>query len=196
MTVHEEGWPVHPLRLPPVHTPDSAQAEALAKTPTLPDGTIRNLFLTLAWQPVLLKRFNVFMGTFMVFNTITSYEREVVVLRVATIGRSRYELAQHIPLAQQAGITDDTIRALLAYPSLDGLNDDDRMLAALTDEIDELGHLTEVTWIALRARFAEPSIVELIALVTQYRMVAEFLNTLGVELEPDLRATIESWIGA
>lgn len=187
-------WPRHPNRIAPVTAPDEAQAAALAKTPTLPDGSVRDIFSTFAWQPTLLTRFNAFVGTFMRFSTLTAYAREVVVLRVAATVRSRYEFGQHLPIARDAGIADDTVRALLAVPSLDGLADDDRLLAEVTDQVLATGAVDDDLWARLAAGHQPEQLVELLTLIGAYRMVGDLLNVAGVQLEADLDREVDRWV--
>jgi 4-carboxymuconolactone decarboxylase len=187
-------WARWPNRVAPVTEPDEAQAEALSKAPTLPDGTVRNIFSTFAHQPVLLKRFNAFVGTFMRFGTLSAYEREVVVLRVAATSRSRYELGQHLPIARDCGLSDDTVAALLAVPSLDGLADADRLLAEATDAVLADGAVDDALWARLAASYGDAQLVELVTLIGAYRMVADLLNVTGVQLEADLDDEVDRWL--
>jgi AhpD family alkylhydroperoxidase len=187
-------WPVYPNRIAPVTDPDEAQGNALAKTPVLPNGQVRNIFTTLAWQPVLLQRFNAMAGTFMRFSTLTAAVRELVVLRVAATIRCRYELGQHLPLAREAGLSDDTIRAVLDVPAVTGLAPDEVLLAQLTDQVLARGEVGDATWTRLRAQYAEPQLIELLALIGQYRMIGDLLNITGVQLESDMSAEVERWM--
>ncbi|WP_167042294.1 carboxymuconolactone decarboxylase family protein [Salinibacterium sp. ZJ454] len=185
----------HGLRIAPIGTPAEAQSAALAKTPTLPDGTVRNLFRTLAWQPTLLARFNALAGTFMRFSEISAYDREVVILRVAATIRSRYELGQHIPMAQDAGVADATITSLLAVSAgTASLSRSDAILVRFTDALLAEGDVDSETWRALALGRENPALVELVMLVGQYRAVGDFLNVLGVELESDLAALVAEWV--
>lgn len=180
--------PQHPVRIPPVGDPDPEQAEILAKAPLRPDGSVRNIFSTLAHHPLLLKRFNAFAGTFMRFGKVSAYERELIVIRVAGRIGSRYELAQHLEIARQAGLGDEQIRAALLQPGAAPLSDSDRLLVEFTDELLATGDLADATWEALAARYEEDALLELLFTVGLYRMVGDVLNTVGVEVEeePDL----------
>jgi alkylhydroperoxidase family enzyme len=173
-------------RLPPVRTPDEAQREALAKAPTLPDGTVRNIFLTLAHHPMLLKRFNAFAGTFIRFGLVPADERELVILRVGARAEATYELGQHVPLARDAGLPDEIIDAALADPPGAALSGDQRLLIDFTDRLLDRGDVDDAAWSALAGRYDEAQLVELLCLVGFYRMVADFLNVAGVELEDDM----------
>jgi 4-carboxymuconolactone decarboxylase len=175
-----------PLRLAPVSAPNEEQEAALAKAPTLPDGTVRNIFLTLAHHPMLLKRFNAFAGTFIAFGKMPADEREVVILRVGMRAEAAYELGQHLPLARDAGLSDATIDAVLADPPGDALTAWERELVNFTDRLLDTGDVDDAAWTALAGRYDEAQLVELLCLVGFYRMVADFLNVAGVELEDDM----------
>jgi 4-carboxymuconolactone decarboxylase len=173
-------------RLAPVSAPDEEQQAALAKAPTLPDGTVRNIFLTLAHHPLLLKRFNAFAGTFIRFGKVPADERELVILRVGKRADAAYELGQHLPIARGAGLSDATIDAVLADPPGDALTAWERELVNFTDRLLDTGDVDDAAWTALADRYDEAQQVELLCLVGFYRMVADFLNVAGVELEDDM----------
>ena len=172
-------WPDPVNRIPPAVVTDEA-GQALAKTPTLPDGSQRNIFTTLAWHPLLLKRFNAFTGTFM---------------RVAATTRCRYELGQHLPIAAAAGVSEPTVTALLRVgDDRSGLSEGDALLVDTTDAVLATGTVDDDLWSRLAQRFDEPQLIELLVLIGTYRMVADLLNVAGVQLEPDMKAEVSQWI--
>jgi alkylhydroperoxidase family enzyme len=175
-------------RIPPVSSPDEAQREILAKAPTRPDGTHRNIFLTFAHHPLLLQRFNAFAGTFMRFGKLSPYERELLVLRVAGRVGSRYEYCQHLQIARDAGLDDGTIMAALSQPGAPPLSPADRLLVTAADELLDTGDVGEETWSALAERYEPAALLELLFTIGLYRITGEILNTVGVQLEdePDL----------
>jgi 4-carboxymuconolactone decarboxylase len=183
MTVESNS---RPLRLAPVGEPDEAQRAALEKAPTLPDGTVRNIFLTLAHHPLLLKRFNAFAGTFIAFGLLPADDRELVILRVGARAAAPYELGQHLPLAREAGLAEEAIDAVLADPPGPALTAGQRALVDFADRLLDRGDVDPAGWEALRSRYDEAQLVELLFLVGCYRMVADFLNIAGVELEADM----------
>jgi alkylhydroperoxidase family enzyme len=175
-----------PLRIAPVKALDEEQRAALAKAPTLPDGTVRNIFLTLAHHPLLLKRFNAFTGTFIAFGLLPADERELVVLRVGARLDAPYELGQHFPIARDSGLSDEVIEAVVAPEPGAALSADQLALVEFTDRLIDRGDVDENVWDALAGRYDDAQLVELLCLVGTYRMVADFLNVAGVELEDDM----------
>ena len=160
-------------------------AEILAKT-AIRDGEPLNIFQTLAHQPTLLKRFNALGGAFLAHGLLPARERELVILRVGWNCRSVYEFGQHTLMGREAGLSEAEIGALATTRALGAWSTDDEVLISLADEICADDCAGEATFAALRRRWGEPEIVELVALVGFYRMVSGLLNTLGVEPEEGL----------
>jgi 4-carboxymuconolactone decarboxylase len=176
-------------RIEPIDPSDVAAgpevAELLEKT-KIRDGAALNIFRTMAHHPRLLKRFNVLGGAFLAQGLLPPREREIVILRVGWNCRSVYEFGQHTIMGRDAGLTDAEI-ATLATTRADGpWSADDQALIALADEICADDCAGEETFAALRRRWNDAELVELVALAGFYRMVSGLLNSLGVEPEDDL----------
>ena len=160
-------------------------AELLDKT-KIRDGEALNIFRTLAHQPKLLKRFNVLGGAFLVHGLLPAREREIVILRVGWNCRSVYEFGQHTLMGRDAGLTDAEIAALTTTRAGGPWSADDEALIALADEICADDCASEATFTALRRRWNDAELVEVVALAGFYRMVSGFLNTMGVAPEDGL----------
>ena len=163
----------------------SELAEVLSKTLSR-DGTALNIMRTMAHHPPLLKRFNALGGSFLVHGLLPPREREIVILRVGWNCRSVYEFGQHTLMGGQAGLSDDEIAALATTRAGAPWSGDDEALIALADELCADDCVSEATFAALRRRWNDAELVELVALAGFYRMVSGFLNTLGVEPEDGL----------
>jgi alkylhydroperoxidase family enzyme len=175
-------------RLAPHEPPSDTAAElgeVLAKT-AVRDGEALNIFRTLAHQPTLLKRFNVLGGAFLVHGVLPAREREIVILRVGWNCRSVYEFGQHTVMGREAGLTDEEIASLATTRAAGPWSADDEALIALADEICADDCAGDATFAALRRRWNDAELVELVALAGFYRMVSGLLNTLGVQPEPGL----------
>ena len=162
--------------------------EALAKT-IIRDGQVLNIMGTLAHNPTLMKRFNAFGGAFLVHGQLPAREREIVILRVGWNCRSVYEFGQHTVLGRDAGLSDSEIAALTttrAGGAGVGWTADDEALIALADELCADDCVSDATFAALRRRWNDAELVELVALGGFYRMVSGFLNSFGVEPEEGL----------
>lgn len=178
------GRPTSP-RLQPVSPITLEIEEILAGSIKSVNGEHLHLFGTMAHHPKMLKRFLAFGGFFLNRGLLPAREREIVILRVGWNTASVYEFGQHTVIGRNCGLRDDEIAALAGDPSRHGWSDRDRGLITMTDEICADDCVSEPTWKELRAGWSDAELCELVLLVGVYRMVAGFLNTMGVELDPN-----------
>lgn len=169
---------------------DDDVRELLGKT-MVRGGKALNIFGTLAHNPGLLKRFNVFAGFFLTRNSVPDRDRELVVLRVGANAGAVYEFGQHTIIGRLAGLTDDEILRL-TQPLDDDWSDDDRLLLTMADELCEHDAVSDATWRGLAARWSTAELLELVLLAGTYRLVSGFLNAVGVELDDG----VPGWPGA
>ncbi len=108
--------------------------------------------------------------------------RETVVLRVAYLSNSAYELHQHIPLAGAAGLSDDEIKAI-------GTQDYARLdpkLAALCRFADEVVNNlspSDATLAELRQHVSDRVLVNLVLTIGNYMSIARLIATTGIEID-------------
>jgi 4-carboxymuconolactone decarboxylase len=162
---------------------DPRLAELYAKGLTGPDGSVLNIFGTLAHHPDLLRRWLVFAGHVLSKSTLPARERELLILRTGWRCRSRYEFGQHVVIGLAAGLTDAEIDAVQAGPDDASWSADDRVLLRAADELHDDSGLSDETWSALTARWTTEQVLDLIATVGNYHLVAMFLNSTRVELD-------------
>jgi alkylhydroperoxidase family enzyme len=162
------------------------ELEALLGTTLLRDGRPINIFGTLAHHTRLLDRFNRFGGFLLNKGLVPAREREIVILRIGARCRSVYEFGQHTVIGERVGLTAEEVRALAAdeatcraYP----WSDDDRALVALADDLCDGDSASDATFAALRRRWSDAELVELVVVAGFYRLVSGFLNTMGVQLD-------------
>ena len=172
-------------RLKPVSPLTPEVEEILVGSIRSVNGEPLNLFGTLAHHPKLLKRFLAFGGFFLNRGVLPPREREIIILRVGMNTGSVYEFGQHTVIGRDCGLTDAEIAATAERASTHPWSNRDRALLAMTDEICANDCVSEPTWKELRADWTDAELCELVVLVGVYRMVAGFLNTMGVELDPD-----------
>jgi len=120
-----------------------------------------------------------FAGRLMPGGRLSRRQSELVILRVATTRGSDYELTQHRRLGRRAGLSADEITRVEAG-GLDGWDEPDRTLLAVTDELLATDDLGDDGWEALRASYDERAAIEIVMLVGHYRMLATALQTLRV----------------
>lgn len=169
-------------RIPPGRTRDTGLlVQGFARlagrvTGTEPPG----VFLTLGRHRRLFWGWLLFAGALMPGGRLTRRETELVILRVATLSGSGYELAQHRRLGLRAGLSEDEIARVGRGPEERGWSAADRLLLDVTDELHGRADLADATWERLRSAYDERRCIELVMLVGHYQMLATTLTTLRV----------------
>jgi alkylhydroperoxidase family enzyme len=150
-----------------------------------PEGLLSlNIFRTMAKHRPLAERFSRFGGYLLFKGLLPAREREIVILRVGWRSGSVYEFGQHTVIGQGAGLTAGEIERL-AVEGLDGWQEGDQALITMADELCAGDAVTDPTWASLASRWSEQELMELLVVAGFYRMVSGFLNSVGVQLDPD-----------
>jgi alkylhydroperoxidase family enzyme len=105
----------------------------------------------------------------------------MVILRVAHLRDSDYELKQHRRLARRAGMDHAEIERVARGPSDEGWSPRQRVLLEVTDELIRKQDVSDETWTRLGQHLDERRNIELVMLVGHYDMLATFIRTLRVE---------------
>lgn len=180
-----EPWRPGAPRVLPVTELNEELNEIMAGGIPSPSGASLNIFGTMAHHPKLLKRFMSYGGFFLNRGLVPPREREIVILRVGWNTRSVYEFGQHTLIGRRCGLSDDEIAALARNDEIHRWNERDRGLIDMADEICTDDCVGDATWSRLRTQWTDAELCELVLLVGMYRMVAGFLNTMGVQLDED-----------
>jgi alkylhydroperoxidase family enzyme len=143
-----------------------------------------NILGTFAHHPELARAFFTFNGHVQLATTLTPRQRELLILRVATVRSARYEWAQHVLIGRDSGLTDEEIEAVASgsgsWSELDG---------ALVRAVDELlgdGVITDDTWRVLSTELSVEQVLDAIFTVGAYETLAFMERSLGLELDDDL----------
>jgi alkylhydroperoxidase family enzyme len=152
----------------------------LARLPPL------NIFRMLGHAETLLQGFGQLGTAILSRAALDPRLRELVILRVATLSPAAYEWQQHVPIARATGATDDEIDAV-ERGAFDApcFGERERALLRFTDELLAAPRASDAALAAMRAVFSDRELCEAILTVGFYMMVARFLETTGVDLEPD-----------
>jgi alkylhydroperoxidase family enzyme len=111
--------------------------------------------------------------------------RELIIDRVTARCACEYEWGVHVAAyAKKAGITSDQAYSLGHGSASDPCwYDDDRLALVFANRLHDTGHVDDATWDAVRARFAENTLLELLALVGWYHAISYIANGARVERE-------------
>ena len=108
--------------------------------------------------------------------------RELVILRMATLRGSSYELLHHLPAAKLAGLSEEEISAITsAQPS--GLDQNLSVMIQLVEDCSHQGKVSDSTFQKAFKIFSMPEIAEATLLAGLYEMLACFLKSMGVDLD-------------
>ncbi|HVR00278.1 MAG TPA: carboxymuconolactone decarboxylase family protein [Mycobacterium sp.] len=115
--------------------------------------------------------------------------REVVILRVAHLQGSRYELGQHVGIARGAGLTEQQIDAIIDSANLDtaGFGRAERTALDVVTELCGTHRLRDDSFAAAQGVFGDEALTELLMLVSCYYGLALVLNAVDLDLDTDAR---------
>jgi 4-carboxymuconolactone decarboxylase len=146
-----------------------------------------NIYKTLAHHPDLYARWSP-LGQFLLNgSSLPPRERELVMLRMGWLCQSEYEWSQHARIAKaSAGMTDAEVHRIAEGPTAAGWSDFERTLLRMVDELRYETMISDATWQALRTKYTDQQIMESLFTTAQYQLVSMALNSLGVQLDPEL----------
>jgi 4-carboxymuconolactone decarboxylase len=127
-------------------------------------------------------------------STLPQRHRALIGLRTAWLTRSNYLWAHWAATPRRAGLTNEELRRVAQGPDAKGW---DRFEAAVLRAADELhvdSFVSDATWEALSAGYTTNQLVDLVDSVGTLTMHAGAINSLGVEIEPDLRERLPAGI--
>jgi alkylhydroperoxidase family enzyme len=113
--------------------------------------------------------------------------RELLVLRTSARCGAEYEWGVHaIAFAGAVGLDETTLHATATRTPEDLRleNDDDALVVRLVDELHDEANVSNALWSLLAARFSEEELLEMIAIVGFYHLVAFTLNAASIAREP------------
>jgi len=115
--------------------------------------------------------------------------KEVIILRVAHLQGSRYELAQHTGIARSAGLTEQQINAILDTADLDvaGFSHTERTALDATTELCSTHRLRDDTFAAVREVFGDEALTELLMVISCYYGLALVLNAADLDVDATAR---------
>jgi alkylhydroperoxidase family enzyme len=98
---------------PQTNTPEEPEILTRVQSRRAP-GALQAIDLTLLLAQPIASSWVSFFGAVRNQSTIPQDIREILILRVAALCDSKYEIHQHSPYARQAGVSEPGIRAMLA----------------------------------------------------------------------------------
>lgn len=121
--------------------------------------------------------------------------REMAILQVGYLARSKYEYSHHIKIGHEFGVSDDDIRAIATETAGDTspLEPLARAVLACAREMALEGAAADQTWAALSAELDTERLTDLVVTIAFYCGVVRLLETLRIDVEPDYEAYLDEF---
>jgi alkylhydroperoxidase family enzyme len=171
-------------RIEPV--PENGWSEAQREIATSAAGTMENATSTYLQHPVLAADILPFQQYISSKSTLPARDRELLILRTAWLCRSNYVWAHHAQAARGAGVSDEELARIAQGPDAQGWNSFEAALVRAADELHVDSFVSDATWKTLAASYTNEQLVDLVFTVGEFTMIAGTVNSLGVEIEPEL----------
>ena len=147
-------------------------------------GSVRGPYGVLLHSPDLAARV-AHTGTYVRFNfDMSEALKETIIITTAREIRSQYEFSAHARLARQAGVSDETIKAIANGSAPAGLSGDEELLVKYVKELVQNHKISDQPFNAVKDKFGTQRTVEITGLVGHYLLVGQILLAFEVDL-PD-----------
>ena len=170
-------------RIEPLQEADWNEATTELLAPIAKRGRVLNIFRTLAQHSDLARRWMVFANHILGKSTLSSRDRELLILRIGYLCQAEYEWGQHVAIARRIGMSDAEILLAKTGPKTAGIGELDRLLLSATDELHADSHISDDTWNGLSNHYSTQQLMDLVFTVGQYNLVSMALNSFGVQLD-------------
>jgi len=175
------------MRIDPWTAEAAPRSEELVKSiEARRGGTLINLDRMLLWSEPLARGWNVYLRALRQEISLSPFLRELAICVVARLTGAEYEYHHHAPELKQAGATDAQL-ALLDVPdrAAESALYDELQRAVIAFAIASTRHvkIPDALFAELKSRLSPTELVELVASIAAYNMVARFLVALEVTPE-------------
>lgn len=164
--------------------PDEAKRRAAAGG--IPEAMADlSVFQVLLHNPGVAAALNGLLHALLWKGTLDARLRELVIMRVGWATGSVYEWTQHWRVALQLGVDEADVLAVRDWRASDRFGPVEQAVLAATDDTVETGTISDAAWAACRDAFDgdEALLVELVAVIGNWRLFSALLRSLAVPLE-------------
>ncbi len=167
-------------RLPPLDEPYAPEVEE-DFTKLMPAGMEPlKLFKVLAHNPRVLRRIR--RGGLLDPGSISTRQRELVILCTTALCGSDYEFGVHAALFGSQNFTQEELESL-GSGRRDLFSKEEQTIVKLCEDLHEKAQLNSSTWNSLRAQYTPAQMIELVTLAGQYRTISYLTNTFEISQE-------------
>lgn len=119
--------------------------------------------------------------------SLTDAETELAICISARASNSDYIWNAHTRLGLQAGTREEALHAVDTHGPLNGLTADESLIVRFGQELLERPAVSDDTFNAVRARYGERGLMELVAVMSVYTMNANILRVVDFHAAPEAR---------
>jgi 4-carboxymuconolactone decarboxylase len=176
-------------RVAPIEAKDRTpqQQQMLASRPDF------NIYKTLAHDPELYARWSGLGQYLLNGSTLPPRDREIIILRMGWLCQAAYEWSQHARIAKSSKLLNDAeIHAVAEGSAAKLWSPFERALLQMVDELRYQSGIADHTWAELASHYSIEQRIDALYTAGQYQLVSMALNSLGVQLDPELQERIPS----
>lgn len=146
----------------------------------------KNIFKVYFKNELLNNHWAVMAGHLFFKNSLTSRQREIMVLRVTWRCRSDYEFINHLEIARDRDLmTEDEMLDLTRDRQNLNWSREEAALIAATNEIAETTEISDETWAILSETLNDAQLMDAIVTVGGYTLNSMACNSLGIDIDPE-----------
>lgn len=180
-------------RMPPI-APDKltdAQKKAIQEFKSARGAEISGPFVPLLRSPEVMTRARA-MGDYLRFKSaLPPRLSEFVILMTARQWTQNYEWNAHAPLAIKGGLKQEIVDAIAAGRRPQQMANDEQALYDLVDELQRNRSVSDATYATALSIVGEQGLIDAVALVGQYSMLAMVLNTAQTPLPAGVKPALK-----
>ncbi|BBX38701.1 carboxymuconolactone decarboxylase family protein [Mycobacterium simiae] len=162
------------------------EAKAAADEAAVPDYMAElSIFQVLLNHPSLARAVNDLLATMLWHGRLDARLRELVIMRIGWLTACEYEWTQHWRVATRLGVSADDLVGVRDWERHEGFGPAERAVLAATDDVVRDGAVSAQSWAACERelRSDKALLIELVTVISAWRMVSSILQSLQVPLE-------------
>ena len=162
-------------RIPPAESLSVEQKELLG------DWSDMNFARVIVNHPSLYRAFVPLIAKVIPHSDLPPRDRQVIALRTLSFSNEVYEVTHQVEISRNAGLSEAEIEA--ARTGGPGLEPFHQTLVQATEELVREQRVRDETWARLAERYSTVEIMEVVALVGCYTMMAMVTQSYEIQLE-------------
>ncbi len=147
------------------------------------EGSKTEIMNVMANHPPLAMVYNNFGKHFLMSNTLSTRQLEIMILRIARLANSPYEWHNHVGYGINAGLTLDDIAAIRDFPEGNPFGEEETALISVCNELVGQNNISDDTWARLSKTLNRQQLMDCVFTVGHYVMTSWALSAFGVPLE-------------